>query len=97
MLLIQSELDYVDVAGQRISIDFREASPALVLSTLEKKTGLSIEIHGRLREEPRLTATFRFATVKRVLEWFARETGVCYRAEGPHKLLVLVPMAQSDV
>ena len=89
MLLVQSELGHLEAAEHRVSIDFREASPAGVLGQLGKKVRLSIEIHGRLPEERGLTATFRHATVREILEWFAREMDVYYKVERPDKLVVL--------
>ena len=91
MLLVQSELDYLEVADRRVSFDFRGESPATVLGRLRKEVPLAIAIAGPLPAEHGLTATFRRATVKEVLEWFARQLDVCYRAEGPDRLLVLVP------
>lgn len=90
MLLIQSELDYLEVAARRVSIDFVEEPPARVLDRLGKTVPLNIAVVGRLPAERRLTATFRHATVRQVLEWFARQLDVYYSAEGPDELRVLV-------
>ena len=89
MLLVQSELEYLEAGGHRISIDFRETPPSGVLSQLGKKVRLSIEIHCRLPDERGLTATFRHATVREILEWVAREMDVYYKLERPDKLVVL--------
>ena len=94
MLLVQSELEHLEVAAHRISIDFRDEAPASVLDRLARKAKLSIEIQRGLPEARRLTATFRHATVREILEWFAREVEVDYRAERPDKLLVLMTEAR---
>jgi hypothetical protein len=90
MLLVQSELDYLEAADRRVSIDFVEEPPARVLDRLGKTVPLDIAIVGRFPAERRLTATFRHATVRQVLGWFARQLDVYYSAEGPDELRVLV-------
>jgi hypothetical protein len=89
LLLVQSELEYLEVANQRISIDFKEASPEKALEQIGKKLPLVIEIQRTLPEEPKLTRSFRDAKVKEILQWFASEVSVSYHAERPNKLLVL--------
>ena len=89
LLLVHSELEYLTVANHRISIEFKNAPPAVALRQLSKKARLRIEVRDTLPNETKLTASFRDVTVKEVLEWFAKETDVFYRVEQPDRLLVL--------
>jgi len=88
MLLIQSELDYLEVATLKISVDFDKVEPKKALAQIGARAGLSIEVHGTLPKEPRLTRSFEDATVKEVLTWYAGAIPVAYKAEGPNKLTV---------
>ena len=89
MLLVQSELDYLEVATLKISVDFDKVAPKKALAQIGARAGLSIEVHGTLPKEPRLTRSFEDATVKEVLTWYAGAIPVVYKAEGPNKLTVL--------
>ena len=89
LLLVQSELEYLEVANHRISIDFKGASPEKAPEQIGKKSPLVIEIQCTLPEEPKLTRSFRDATVKAILQWLAKEVSVSYHAERPNKLIVL--------
>ncbi len=88
MLLIQSELDYLEVATLKISVDFDKVAPKKALTQIGARAGLSIVVHGTLPKEPRLTRSFEDATVKEVLTWYAGAIPVAYKAEGPNKLTV---------
>jgi len=87
-LLIQSELDYLEAGSRRISFEVKDESPGVTLEKLGKKVPLEITVKGTLPAEPKLTTTFREATVKEVLKWFADETGVVYRVDRGDKLTV---------
>jgi hypothetical protein len=88
LLLIQSELDYLEAGDRRISVEIREASPDDALKEIGRKAQLTIRVKGSLPKTPRLTATFRDATVKEVLKWFAKKVGVVYRVDPGDELLV---------
>jgi len=88
--LIQSELDYLAVAGRRVSLDFKELQPKEVLEQIGEKVKLDIQVRGLLPKEPRLTKSFANATVKEILSWYAREVPVIYKAKNSEKLVVLV-------
>ncbi len=89
LLLVQSELDYLKVGDRRISIDIKESSPRDALQQIRKKAQLAVEVKGDLPKTPTLTVTFRDATVKEVLKWFAEKVGVVYSVDRGEKLLVL--------
>ncbi len=88
-LLVQSELDYLKAGDRRISIDIKESSPRDALQQIRKKAQLVVEVKGDLPKTPTLTVTFRDATVKEVLKWFAEKVGVVYSVDRGGKLLVL--------
>ena len=87
-LLVQSELNYLKAGDRRISIDIKESSPKDALQQIRRKAKLVIEVKGDLPETPLLTSTFREATVKEVLKWFAEKVGVLYRVDPGDRLLV---------
>ncbi len=87
-LLVQSELDYLKAGDRRINIDIKESSPRNALEQIRKKAQLVVEVKDDLPKTPTLTVTFRDATVKEVLKWFAEKVGVLYRVKGGDKLLV---------
>ncbi len=89
LLLVQSELDYLKVGDRRISIDIKESSPRDALKQIRKKAQFVVEVKGDLPKTPTLTVTFRDATVKEVLKWFAEKVGVVYSVDRGGKLLVL--------
>lgn len=91
LVLIQTELDYLEVASQQISIDFKETLPERALEDIGKKARISIDVRGRLAKTPQLTASFTATPVKEILKWFAEETLVHYKVQWPDKLLVIVP------
>ena len=95
LLLVQSELDSLEVAGARIDIDFEDAPPDAVLRQLERHTALIIEIQGVLPDQGPLARSFRGATVKEILEWLAAEVPVLYRAENPDRLQVSAARSRS--
>ncbi len=88
-LLVQSELDYLTAGDRRISIDIKASSPRDALQQIRKKAQLVVEVKGDLPKTPTLTVTFRDATVKEVLKWFAEKVGVVYSVDRGEKLLVL--------
>ena len=88
-LLVHSELDYLEAGYRRISMDIKASSPKDALQQIRKKAKLVVEVKGDLPETPILTSTFRDATVKEVLKWFAEKVGVLYRVDPGDKLLVL--------
>ncbi len=88
-LLVQSELDYLKARDRRISIDIKESSPRDALQQIRKKAQLVVEVKGDLPKTPTLTVTFRDATGKEVLKWFAEKVGVLYSVDRGEKLLVL--------
>ncbi len=88
-LLVQSELDYLKGGDRRISIDIKESSPRDALQQIRKKAQRVVEVKGDLPKTPTLTVTFRDATVKEVLKWFAEKVGVVYSVDRGEKLLVL--------
>ena len=92
LVLVQSELDHLEGAGQQISIDFDKVLPEKALAQIGKKAGLSIEVRGTLPKEPRITKSFTAATVKEILTWYAVTVPVVYKAESADKLAVLVPV-----
>ncbi len=87
-LLVQSELDYLKAGDRRISIDIKASSPRDALQQIRKKAQLVVEVKGDLPKTPTLTVTFRDATVKEVLKWFAKKVGVLYRVDPGDKLVV---------
>ena len=88
-LLVQSELDYLKAGDRRISIDIKESSPRDALQQIRKKAQFVVEVKGDLPKTPTLTVTFRDATVKEVLKWFAEKVDVVYSVDRGGKLLVL--------
>lgn len=54
-LLVHSELEYLVVANHRISIEFKNASPAVALRQLSKKARLRIEV----RDTPSVPTSVR--------------------------------------
>ena len=96
LVLIQSELDYLEVAGHRISIDLKEVLPEQALEQIGKKARISIDVRGTFSKKPRLTVSFADATVKEILEWFAEEAPVYYKAEWPNKLVVIIPSKDAE-
>jgi hypothetical protein len=91
LILVQSELAYLEASDRRITVEVKGAAPANVLATIAKRGGFTLETQGKLPERPRLTASFRDATVRSVLEWFAEKVGVTYRTDRPDKLMVFPP------
>ena len=77
-LLVQSELNYLKAGDRRIDIDIKESSPEDALQQIRKKAQLVVEVKGDLPKTPTLTVTFRDATVKEVLKWFAEKVAVVY-------------------
>ena len=96
LLLTQSELDYLEAGSRRVTIEVKRDSPTVTLEKIRKKTQLEITVKGTLPEKPKLTATFREATVREVLKWFAAETGVVYRVDRGDKLSVFPPPRKAD-
>ena len=89
-LLVQSELNYLTAGDRRISIDIKESSPKDALQQIRKKAQLNVEVKGDLPKTPTLTVSFRDATVKEVLKWFAEKAGVVFAVvDRGEKLLVL--------
>jgi hypothetical protein len=87
--LIQSELDHLEAASRRITIELKDLSPSEALKRIGKAASLSIEVRGLLPQATKLEKSFEEATVKEILAWFAGEVPVLYRAEESGKLLVL--------
>lgn len=89
LLLIQSELDYLEVADREISLSLDKAEPDRALRQIAAAAGLSIELDGTLPKKPALTRSFEKATVKEVLTWYAREIPVVYKAKNPDTLVII--------
>jgi hypothetical protein len=95
-LLVQSELDYLARAGERLTIEFDEVAPAAALAQLAERVKLKTVIPEPLPAEPKLRASFRDSTLKEILVWFAEEVGVAYKVDDPQRLRVLLPPAAPD-
>jgi hypothetical protein len=90
LILVQAELDHLAAAKQPITLDVEHAAPAAVLGEIARKSGITIEVRGSLPGRPALTASYRDASAKTVLTWFAGQVPVSFRAEPPNKLWVIV-------
>jgi hypothetical protein len=90
LILIQSELDYLDCADREIRIELDEATPAEALRRIGSAAGLTIEVDGTLPEVPKLSKSFENASVKEVLTWYASRVPVLYKTKSVRKLVVLV-------
>ena len=73
---------HLEAGPRRINFEVKDESPDVTLEKLGKKVPLEITVKGTLPAKPKLTATFREATVKEVLKWFADETGVVFHLLG---------------
>lgn len=90
LLLIQSELSYLENADRPIELEIKNATPVHALQQIGRATGITIEVQGELPSKPMLTATFRDVPAQEVLEWFSDEVQVIYRAESSRELMVFV-------
>jgi hypothetical protein len=88
-ILVQSELDLLPAAKRRITLQVDKAQPAAVLEALRKESGLTIEVQGTLPARPMLSGSFRNAHAKELLDWFARQLWVTFRAEPPNTLWII--------
>ncbi|MBD3868949.1 MAG: hypothetical protein IFK94_12545 [Acidobacteria bacterium] len=89
LLLIQSELDYLEGSDREISLTLDQADPHQAIKQIAATAGLSIEVDGILPMKPTLTKSFENATVKDVLTWYASEVKVIYKAKSPDRLVVI--------
>jgi cytochrome c-type biogenesis protein CcmE len=89
LLLIHSELDYLEVADREISLTLDRANPHHAIKQIATTAGLSIEVDGILPMEPTLTKSFENSTVKDVLTWYASEVKVMYKAISPDRLVII--------
>ncbi len=82
------------IGNRRISIDVKDAYPDDVLKKIGKKAQLVVEVKGDLPKTPTLTVTFRDATVKEVLKWFAEKVDVVYTVVDRGEKLLVLPAPQ---
>jgi len=89
MILVQSELDLLPASKRLVTLKVDDARPAAFLDLLRERSGLTIEVRGALPAEPTVSGTFREVEAKELLDWFARQVRVAYRAEPPNKLSII--------
>jgi|RhiMethySRZTD1v2_1073278.scaffolds.fasta_scaffold18928_15 hypothetical protein len=89
MLLVQSELDYLPASKRPVTLQVDKAQPAVFLDILRKHAGLTIEVQGTLPVLPVVSGSFRDEETKELLNWFARQLRVSFKAEPPNKLLII--------
>jgi len=88
--LVQAELDYLLAARRPITLEVDGAEPAAVLQQIRERSGIVIEVQGLLPNQPMLSASYRDTQAKVVLEWFAQELPISFRAEPPNTLRIFV-------
>lgn len=95
LVLVQSEIDYLEAATRRIDVEFENLRPRAAAERIGKVAGLAVDFRGPLPAEPRLSASFEDATVKSVLEWFASKVPVTFKAEKKDRLLVVYHQSEA--
>ncbi len=96
MLLVQSELDYLENADRRIDVKIEQATPAAALQVIRERSGLTIDVKGTLPAGPELTVSMRGVSVREVLKWYGKKVGAVYRVERGDRVVV-IPVSRKIV
>jgi len=92
---IQSELDYLRSAKQRISIELTQVTLRQAFDGIAKKAALSITYEGVLNGAAKHDVSFTNRTLKDILGHLGDAFRLSYRTDGPDKLTIIGAIPKS--